>query len=98
MRSHDGLEDAGEGDSSRGGANRAASELSAAFREHLFCVDGLLGDGSRVNPQAVALGIEALNFLRGRQVKEELETGEEESLGIGHSCALHGALSVDTIC
>ena len=83
VRSDDSLENAGEGDSSRGGVNRAASELSAAFREHLFCVDGSLGDGSRVNLQAVALGIEALNFLRGRQVtKSWRRGGREVSSGI----------------
>ncbi|CAM9723944.1 unnamed protein product, partial [Laminaria digitata] len=86
VRSHDGLTDAaGEGDSSRGGANRAASELSSAFREHLFCADGSLGDGSRVNPQAVALGIEALNFLRGRQVSAFLRhhQGKRTRTGTG---------------
>ncbi|CAN0259093.1 unnamed protein product, partial [Scytosiphon promiscuus] len=40
-------------------------ELSAAFRKHLF---RLADGGADVSPQAVALGVEALNFLRGRQV------------------------------
>lgn len=78
IRSHDDPDgvDTGEGDG--GGesknSNRAAVELSTAFREHVFCLDGppqLEKEGAaarRMNPQAVGLGIEVLNFLRGRQV------------------------------
>lgn len=81
MRSHEDPENSAGGNDG-GSTNRAALELSAAFREHLFCVDGsFAGEGEegrgrggrqqRPNSQAVALGIEALNFLRGRQVREE---------------------------
>lgn len=75
IRSHDGV-DAGKGDG--GGnenTNRAAVELSRAFRDHVFCLDRsrqleIDGTARRTNrsPQAVGLTIEVLNFLRGRQV------------------------------
>lgn len=61
VRSHDDPESANV---SGGCTNRAASQLSTAFRDHIFCPAG----GQSANPQAVALGVEALNFLRGRQV------------------------------
>eukprot|EP00903_Cladosiphon_okamuranus_P016144 g14899.t1 len=66
VRSHDDPDGAGAGGGGGdGSSNRAAAELSAAFRKHLF---RLAGGGAGVNPQAAALGVEALNFLRGRQI------------------------------
>lgn len=52
--------------STRKSTNRAAAELSVAFRDHVFCPDGPEGPA---HAQVVALGIEVLNFLRGRQVR-----------------------------
>ena len=74
MRSHEDSEDIGD-DGGGKSDNRAALELSAAFREHIFALDEPVRGGKaaaaaarRPNPQAVALGVEALNYLRGRQV------------------------------
>ena len=67
VRSHDDPERTGGGDGGEG-SNRAATELSAVFRKHLFRLASGGGAGAEANPQAVALGVEALNFLRGRQI------------------------------
>lgn len=68
MRSHDDpveSSDRSEGGNAGGETNYAVSQISAAFKEHLF---GFGGSGSPAYRQAAALGIDALNFLRGRQV------------------------------
>ncbi|CAM9861147.1 unnamed protein product, partial [Ectocarpus sp. 8 AP-2014] len=77
VRSHDddetGNGKGGSGAAGGGGSdnnNLAATELSAAFRRHLFHLaeGGEQGEDGGVNPQAAALGVEVLNFLRGRQI------------------------------
>lgn len=80
----------GDGGSSGGATNnRAAIELSVAFRRHLFRVAD--GGAQAVNPQAVALGIEVLNFLRGRQISAFLRHHQQHGRrGSGSSASRKG--------